>query len=562
MINQPEDELKLLIASESKKLFDSFGQNPDSGIDSRVALIELSRAKDFFYSRSFLTRESNDTDLEIAYAYGTPKTLCLFLDECINKTGVPLISSNDDLQKWSHSCIYHAGKLSSLERLVECIHERIFKIQKTTKTRYEITPIKKTIDAEAFDVTDQSWLRNLAYDIDSSWHSRLAKQLPDILQRMRKHVYPWRDKFIGYTTDPVIDDYFEDAGIVWARTLDGQVELPGDGMIGGYPFYSYRAAVAVMCGRALKHLYFLGELSLRSSGLDLHNLVTIWGNREDWVNFFQEVLDVDSKTASHLLQSLTLDQEYKDAFSTTPGSPMPPLIQVGKDDLMLSISGCLENPFWFLQRKLRFQYRQDWDKLMDSREDIFRKDLYKIFPLNSIITSSKPTVIRQNGREVTDIDAAAFDKEHGILILFQLKWQDPFGCSMRERRSRGKNFFSTSNKWIDLVHDWVLKTENQDLLDQLGIEAKHSETPIKDIQLTVLSRHHARFTNIEEFSNRALWGTWPQACRILMEKLDNKNLLGTLVKNLKAELHRSNSPRSLNPETFHIRGIEVIFDPS
>lgn len=199
---------------------------------------------------------------------------------------------------------------------------------------------------------------------------------------------------------------------------------------------------------------------------------------------------------------------------------------------------------------------------MDSREDIFRKDLYKIFPLNSIITSSKPTVIRQNGREVTDIDAAAFDKEHGILILFQLKWQDPFGCSMRERRSRGKNFFSTSNKWIDLVHDWVLKTENQDLLDQLGIEAKHSETPIKDIQLTVLSRHHARFTNIEEFSNRALWGTWPQACRILMEKLDNKNLLGTLVKNLKAELHRSNSPRSLNPETFHIRGIEVIFDPS
>jgi len=60
---------------------------------------------------------------------------------------------------------------------------------------------------------------------------------------------------------------------------------------------------------------------------------------------------------------------------------------------------------------------------MDRREDSFRKDLYSILTLPTIVTVPRPARLRSNDRDVTDIDAVAFDKKYGTLLLFQLKWQ-------------------------------------------------------------------------------------------------------------------------------------------
>ncbi|MEK6260832.1 MAG: hypothetical protein AABP62_19710 [Planctomycetota bacterium] len=523
-----------------------------------MALIELSRASDVFYSRPLFTQEANPLDLAGLYGRGVPKILAQFLDDSAEKPGAPLVSSNEALQGWSHSVIQQAGRLSQLEHLLELANDGVFDIGKSGSYQYELLATREIIDCEAFDLADQHWLRDLTSEIDAPLQNQLAQRLPMVLERMWELVFPSRGDFIGYDTDPEIDEHFDAAGIAWARTLDGQLELPGDESIGGHPFYAYRAAVGIMCGIALKHASFASELALLHQQLDYHNLMSTWSKRSKWIDVFAGVLEVDDDTADHLLDALTLDREYRDAFEAVPGAPMPPFIQVGRDDLLMSLRGCLDAPFWFVLRKLQYRFRGDWDRLVNLREEQFREDLNLLFRKDSIIKSPRLVRIRSAGRDITDIDAAAFEKEHGTLLLFQLKWQDPFGFSMRERRSKMKNLISVSNTWINAVEEWTQELTRQELLQRLGMVVNPVEHPIRRIELIILVRHHARFSGSDEPSPNAAWGTWPQICRIAVEHFQGGDLLALLADRLREEQWRTDSPRRFETGSLQIGDVEIV----
>ena len=65
--------------------------------------------------------------------------------------------------------------------------------------------------------------------------------------------------------------------------------------------------------------------------------------------------------------------------------------------------------------------------------------------------------LKNEGAVATDIDAAVFDTTTGTLGLFQLKWQDPFGTSMRRRNSKMMNFLEETNQWVSTVSSILLE---------------------------------------------------------------------------------------------------------
>ena len=86
------------------------------------------------------------------------------------------------------------------------------------------------------------------------------------------------------------------------------------------------------------------------------------------------------------------------------------------------------------------RYRKDWDHAVDGREEHFRKELYDLFPTRRFAKAEKPLNLRNEGVVATDIDAAVFDSTTRTLGLFQLKWQDPFGTSMRKAKFQDDEF--------------------------------------------------------------------------------------------------------------------------
>ena len=535
------EELQCLISREMVRVRSSFRASPQYGIDARVALLECSRALDHFFVRPLLTRQPNPASLWNLYAAGSHRAFTLFLDETADRGGVPLTPSVPHLHNWADSAIQHLGRVAQSQHLLELSKATLATLSRINNGRFCVTFPDALVDSEAFDVSDQLWLRRLASRIDEPLQKELADRLPSIISKMRALVYLWREHYVGYDTTPDIDEHFLNAGVAWARTLGGQSELPGDLTVGGHPFYAYRAVIGLMCGRALKHLSFASELAQQRPELERRNFWAIWSTIDEWCAFFQEALDIDRGTARQLLHSLTLDREYQTAFGSSAPGALPPLIKVSKNQLVMSLTGCLDAPFWFVLGKLRHCYRNDWDSIVDSRESMFRDELLELFGRAGIRTIARPVRIREQGRIVTDIDAVAFDAKSGRLLLCQLKWQDPFGRSMRSRRNKMTNLITTANRWIDVVHGWSHGMARDQLAKVLGF----GDCTIQRIELLVLARHHSRFTKGIEPDSRAAWGTWGQVCRIVTEDYRGGELIDTLMRQLTTEADRVDSPRAI-----------------
>ena len=170
-------------------------------------------------------------------------------------------------------------------------------------------------------------------------------------------------------------------------------------------------------------------------------------------------------------------------------------------------------PVFFLNRELKRKYPKDYQRARNKREARFKAQLYDYFKYDWIQCIEKNIEIG-----TTDIDAVVFDNRKKVLALFQLKWQDAFSTSMKERRSRISNMIPKSVQWIDKVVTWIQENDQETVLRTCGID----DNRIKDIQLIILSRNHIHFTN-NELDDRATWGSWFQLFEASAKVKDKSN---------------------------------------
>ena len=116
----------------------------------------------------------------------------------------------------------------------------------------------------------------------------------------------------------------------------------------------------------------------------------------------------------------------------------------------------------------------------------------------------------KSSKGISDIDAAIYDKNANVIGIFQLKWQETYGASMKERYSRISNLYPKTVEWIDKVEAWINESEAKSAMNKFGIECK--EYPVK-VLLFVICRHGAFFTGCEP-DKRAAWSSIWQILKI------------------------------------------------
>ena len=502
-------------------------------VERRIAVLELIRSIDRFYLQQNSRTESDthrDEETDMFFVYGCNKALELFLDESTQKEMVPLNRSTEETRAWANSMLYHCGQIAVCERLLDCERAQLGKFLNHNGTiRFECT--ERTIGLEPYEAEHFYWLRGFVAGHEQSRMDSLIEMLPRIEQIMTPLVRPWRDHYIGYQTTPEIDSYFQQRGVLRCQIMFGQDAFPGEARFGGLEFDVYKASVATLVGWTLRHLDYVKILKKKHPHLEISNLLTIHQDKKVLAGYLAAALEIDLATAEQCLRVVTLTHADKPRL-TIPKGPPAPLVELGRAHVLKSVAGCLNSPFDFMGASLRQKYSDDWDRAILLREKTFRNELYSLFPQREIIRVPTQVKIRQGNRVITDIDAAIFDPQNNIGGLFQLKWQEPFGPSIRARDSRKKNFTGPTIVWIDQVSRFLQTLSSRKLADSFGLRLNDAEQ-IKHFRLFVIGRNFSHFSGEQIPDERAAWGLWPQLLHLAAEQYDHGNPLDGLYHGLK-----------------------------
>jgi len=527
-------------------------------VERRIAVLELIRSIDRFYLRQNSRTESDtqrEEETDMFFIYGCNKALELFLDESTQKEMVPLTRSTEETRAWADSMLYHCGQIAVCESLLDCERAQLGQFLNHNGTiRFEYT--ERTIGLEAYEADHFYWLRGFVAGHEQSRMDSLIEMLPRIEQMMTPLVRPWRDHYIGYETTPEIDSYFQQRGVLRCQIMFGQDAFPGEARFGGLEFDVYRASVAILVGWMLKHLEYARILKKKHPHLEISNLLTIHQEKKVLAGYLAAALQIDLATAEQCLRVVTLTHADKPRL-TIPKGPPAPLVELGGAHVLKSVAGCLNSPFDFMGASLRQKYSDDWDRAILLREKTFRNELYSLFPQREIIRVPTQVKLRQGNRVITDIDAAIFDPQNNIGGLFQLKWQEPFGPSIRARDSRKKNFIGPTTDWIDQVLRFLQTLSSRKLADSFGLRLNDAEQ-IKHFRLFIVGRNFSHFSGEQEPDERAAWGLWPQLLYLAAEHYDHANPLDGLYQGLKRTSPFLKPRPAVEDMTFSLGGKQIV----
>jgi hypothetical protein len=334
---------------------------------------------------------------------------------------------------------------------------------------------------------------------------------PQIDDMMRSLVHSWEKHYIGYDTSPEIDEFYKWRGILLAKQMPGHDAFANDDKFGGINFEIYRAAAWTLVGWGMKHEHFASLLAESDASLDPPNLLTITSDVSSVTEQLGAALGISSKeTAAALSMLQALPNDPPEVW--TNGHFPPPLLRVAEKQYIRCLSGEIGNPFSFMLTQLRRFHRSDWDAAVNGREKRFRDELYGLFKGRHLQPIDSHINLRIGGRLVTDIDAAIWDSKEATLGLFQLKWQDMFGNSMRQRASRMRNMATEVAKWIEGVSEYLRTATWEEI--RVAFRLPKGCEPVSRYLLFVVGRNATHFSGDQRPDERAAWAVWPQLARV------------------------------------------------
>ncbi|MDD5774735.1 MAG: hypothetical protein PHS64_02195 [Candidatus Omnitrophica bacterium] len=491
------DEIKLLeqlIYKEEKKLISSY---PADNFQKKIILFSL--LKDFDTYHLF----TNDKDkYRHHYEFGWLKALVLIYGDYVNEEKYPLFKSEEKMLGFAHWFIISAGQIEFCRKIIDFINAGLataYLNEKKIIVEFNNIGVKEEFDRDTFH-----WVRNLVHEhICSPEIKKILKEVEIIRKKMRPLVDKWRVHYIQYDTTPEIDNVFEKFAYYQLFAFEEKEEFGQDSLFGGILYSKYCEFVKVVCGIALKHYYFCLELYDKYKGeINFPDIITITKDREGFIQSISNYLDVTVNDSEQLLDSLTLCPENI-GYHSRRFRPVPsPYVKIADNSLVQSIVGSQSNPYDFLNHELRRRYEKDYFRAVNDREKTFRNQLYNMFEENNYIKIEK-SIAFKSSKGASDIDAAIYDKDSEVLGIFQLKWQEMYGASMKERYSRITNLYPKTVEWIDKVETWINESDPRDELKKFGVNCKRS--PIK-VLLFVICRHAAFFTGNEP-DKRAAWSS-------------------------------------------------------
>lgn len=516
--------------------------------DRRLGLLEACRAIDTIVLSA---RQQKEHVFELC-RQGANKAISLFMDESCRQRRAPLFPSEDQTIQWALSVVQHCGRIASCEKLLD--YERAGLgtfFQNNGELQFEYTP--KYLGLEAIETEEANWILEEVADMQKPALNLLESVQPEIHERMKKLVYCWADHFIGYNTAPDIDQFFDQRGLLASQRMLGNDSFADDAVFGGRPFSFYREGLRTVVGWAIKHMHFAAILQSQRPDLRIQNLMTVTADIDHLTSELACALNATEKDASEVLS--VLETNLKNAkHLLVNGHAPPPLLRVSSEQFLKVVSGFLIAPLQTMLRNLRVQHQHDWDRAVNEREDHFRDELLLLFPQDSLVKFPTAITLKKGNQRCTDVDSVVFDKNSGVVGLFQLKWQDPFGHMMRERAAKMRNFSTEAVKWIDTVCAFFANATHEESCQLLGLSYK-SKRPLQ-YRLFVIGRHFAHFSGETIPDNRAAWMVWPQLMRLAKKAATSENPIVALHSAAIAD-SPINRPISVPAETFRLGDITI-----
>lgn len=553
----PTSGLRSLISYEEQRVLDSFL------LERRLGLMEISRSMDLFWMsiNTGAVQDSEQVDkVSQLITFGLNKAVHLFLDRSCGFPSFPLANSNGTSRRWADSVLIHCGRLGLCEHLLEISRVGLGELQKESDYVYRFHYSSEPIGLEFFEKDDFTWRTQSIAQSQADQMKDLEERQHKIWTLMSGLCDIWQKYYIQYQAHPEVDKFYEEIGILHAQKMFGQDSFPGDIKFGGYEFNLYRATVGVLTGWALKHMSFCTQLVKKAPHINFANILTVPQYFDNKVVFLAHALETDFDTAKHALQTLTLTYENKDTHCSVPGNFIAPaLIQVGNGRVLSPVWGCTSHPFRFMLDELKRKYRSDWDRAVDKREAMFRQEIYSLFNSSRFLKLDRNINIKIGGSVVTDIDALIVDRSTGVLGIFQLKWQDGFGNSMRERESKKRNFQKTGNQWVERVNQWLSGNSISEICRLCGFYEVNVER-VNEIRVFVIGRNAAHFSGVGNLDPRAAWGTWYQLLRLVTENITWTNPLAELHTLMVQNSPLNKQPPQLPREELEIGNVRIIME--
>ncbi|WP_313213275.1 hypothetical protein [Stenotrophomonas acidaminiphila] len=465
----------------------------------KEAVIEIFRTLDLF--RVMCMSKYDVAEVVHLRAYyarcGVAEALVPFMEKThAGPLGVPWGKSNDAVSALIESYLVECGKIVDLLRLVRLsahgvvsifVSHRYIEISAMSDVREQFAP-------RLFHVNDQGKLTDVSLPSEA------------VKNRMREYVRPDPSYRIAYDSDEEVVLQHKQLARRFRSIFPGAEAIPDGCLIGGRPFSEWREECEGALGRILAHINFCLLLCEARPKTKLRDVLTSFCSKADAVAVMEDT-GQNLAGISEVLKALTLEPAHLADWASIYETPASQYVSLDESFVLISCSGMLGNPYYSMFRYLRSCFRKDWDRAVDARENVFRKEIGLLFPSSRYTVPDHGYKLRRiDGSHITDIDAIVCDRMTGSIALVQLKWHDPYGRSIAERESRRKNL-ARASKWVENVERWVGGRTCAEISAELCLPISASQ---HQPEILVVARYAAQFVKDDRKSEGATWISWPE----------------------------------------------------
>ena len=312
--------------------------------------------------------------------------------------------------------------------------------------------------------------RRLGALLDSDMGKRLHVGVDDLLTDL---VYPFREHFIGYHAHPTLDSYFFGLAMCGVQMDDVHDSFQATAEFGGISFQHYVLATTFLVSLAIKHQRFAEALAAKHPSVQLDNVLTVSaetssfiGSMNEAINFFGDQYygcqGVDAAQAHAIFDVLSVGRDNTDLLDR-PGCALPALVRCSDHDVIRSQAGAHAAPGQFLLNALRYHFPRDYDRHQTMRETAMQCAIRRVLDGVYRRLEYRNNIVIKSGRDqLTDLDLVIAEQVSGIVLLVQIKHQDPYGMDIHSRQLRTERLKGQTVRWLASTSAWIeMTTEAQ-----------------------------------------------------------------------------------------------------
>lgn len=525
------------------------------------------REYDIFFNR-FKERTDGDSSEELDEMYyllrlGLPRGLAIALslrDQYDVPTLMPV--HKESLAAKAREIIVRLGMIEHGRRLAVASKIGELQLRRKSQRSYEFTLPSTWVD---YDMYEESVERHFAEQgrkryFEEYARSKATQGLEEELRQLaHENVFVFMNYFIGYNAHPTLDDHFFGLAYFFVSLSPGFDSFRFDLKFGGVSYIKYMLAVVYVYSLALKHEWFCRALLRKHPEIDPRNILTISSEKEGFIADFAEALNVygpsfDGFTFTTpaeleaIYKVLSARRDNIDVLRPN-GAPIPMLLEFSDTSVFRCLAGAQESPIQIVLNGLRHHYPDDYNANQQTREASFQRAIERILrgSFGGLVFKRNVT-LKDQGRDLTDIDLVVAEESSNTALLFQIKAQDSYGSELNARLNRSKRFAEESRRWVDVTKGWLSRMENQELRSRFGMRRSPKAL---NVHLVVLSRFFAHFGFEDDTPKDVTYCTWSQFFNAVTKtkaRHGQLRTLGTLFSLIVRDEIRRNIDRTTWPE--------------